>query len=168
MTHGSPATRTHDRLHDTIDAAVYLATRRHSVVADAEAALAARVPRYVQAGDSAAHDRLDLLYGRLVDALAGQNLAPLLDHARQVADSRFHGGYGLGEVQAAYNACEEAIWGRVLSDGDLERYATVLPYVSSALGAAKDALAREYVRLASGTHVPALDLTALFRGIERP
>src|SRR5689334_7632912 len=76
MTYGSPATKAHDRLHDTIDAAVYLAARRHSIVADAEAALAARVPRYVRAGDSAARDRLDLLYGRLVDALAGQNLAP--------------------------------------------------------------------------------------------
>jgi hypothetical protein len=32
------------------------------------------------------------------------------------------------------------------------------------VGAGKDALAREYVSMASHRHVPSLDLSALFRG----
>jgi hypothetical protein len=36
--------------------------------------------------------------------------------------------------------------------------------VSTVLGAAKDALGREYVSLASRTHAPSLDLRALFTG----
>jgi hypothetical protein len=163
---GMNATR--NRTHDRLDAAVYLAGRRRAIVDAAETALAARAPRYVRPSTESARDRLDLLYGRLIDVLAGGSPQPLLEHARHVADSRFHGGYGLGDVQAAYNACEEAIWNRVLADGDLERYAIVLPFVSSALGAAKDELAREYVKLATGARVPALDVTALFEGLERP
>jgi len=68
------------------------------------------------------------------------------------------------EVQKAYNAVEEAIWSRVFADGVPERYAVVLPCVSAAFGAAKDELAREYVKLAAGAHAPMVDVTALFRG----
>jgi hypothetical protein len=36
--------------------------------------------------------------------------------------------------------------------------------VSASLGAAKDELAREYVKLAAGAHAPVLDVAALSRG----
>lgn len=52
----------------------------------------------------------------------------------------------------------------MFADGVPERYAVVLPCVSAALGAAKDELAREYVKLAAGAHAPVVDVTALFRG----
>jgi hypothetical protein len=67
-------------------------------------------------------------------------------------------------VQKAYNAVEEAIWSHVFADGVPERYAVVLPCVSASLGAAKDELAREYVKLAAGAHAPVLDVAALSRG----
>jgi hypothetical protein len=107
---------------------------------------------------------LAALFTNLTEGLASQSLLPLLDHAREVAAERFHGGYDLSEVQKAYNAVEEAIWSRVFADGVPERYAVVLPCVSASLGAAKDELARAYVKLAAGAHAPALDVAALFRG----
>jgi hypothetical protein len=41
-----------------------------------------------------------------------------------------------------------------------------LGLVSTILGAAKDALARKYVSLATNTHAPSLDMQALFAGTE--
>src|SRR5699024_6829456 len=68
-----------------------------------------------------------------------------------------------------YNALEEAIWASVFAEEDgPDRYRTVLPWVSASIGAAKDELARDYVRLAAGDHAPSVDVTALFRGGTRP
>jgi hypothetical protein len=147
-----------------IQAAVYLASRRDDIVAAAEEQLAARSPKYAQAAPKVLERRLAVLYTKLTEGLAAESMLPLLDHAREVAAERFHGGYDLSEVQKAYNAVEEAIWSRVFADGVPERYAVVLPCVSASLGAAKDELARAYVKLAAGTHAPALDVAALFRG----
>jgi hypothetical protein len=41
-----------------------------------------------------------------------------------------------------------------------------LGVVSTILGAGKDALAREYVSLATNAHAPSLDLRALFAGTD--
>jgi hypothetical protein len=148
----------------SIQAAVYLASRRDAILAAAEEQLAARSPRYAHATTTVLHARLAALYTRLTEGLAAQSLLPLLDHAREVAAERFHGGYDLSEVQKAYNAVEEAIWSRVFADGVPERYAVVLPCVSASLGVAKDELAREYVKLAAGARAPMLDVAALSRG----
>jgi hypothetical protein len=147
-----------------IQAAAYLATRRDAIVAAAEEQLATRSPKYALATPTIVHRRLAELYTKLNEGLASESMLPLLDHAREVAAERFHSGYDLSEVQKAYNVVEEAIWSRVFADGVPERYAVVLPCVSAALGAAKDELAREYVKLAAGAHAPMVDVTALFRG----
>jgi hypothetical protein len=147
-----------------VQAAVYLAARQDAIVTAAEEQLAARSPKYAEATTAVLHERLTTLYAKLTEALLSRSLLPLFDHAREVAAERFHGGYDLSEVQKAYNAVEEAIWSRVFADGRPERYAVVLPCVSASIGAAKDELAREYVRLASGAHAPTVDVTALFLG----
>jgi hypothetical protein len=145
-------------------AAEYLDSCRDAVVEAAEAELTVRSPRYAGAPAAVLHERLTVLYSRLVESLEQCTLVPLLDHASAVAAERFHGGYDLSEVQKAYNALEEAIWSRVLAEGTPEHYAVVLPWVSAAIGAAKDELARRYVLLAAGAHAPAVDVAALFRG----
>jgi hypothetical protein len=81
-----------------------------------------------------------------------------------LARTRHSGGYDLSEVQVAINALEESVWRRVFADAPAELVGTALREVSTVLGAAKDALAREYVALASSTHAPALDVGALFTG----
>jgi hypothetical protein len=149
-------------------ATTFLVARRHAILARAEESLAERAPRYLEAGLVVIHTRLDALFGCLVESVAGGGLCPLLEHAESVADDRFHSGFGLGDVQAAYNALEEAVWIEVFAEGAPERHAAVLPLVSGALGAAKDELARRYVALASDARAPAVDIAALFRGLERP
>jgi hypothetical protein len=150
-------------------AAEYLRSRRVEIVAAAEADLAVRSPRYARTADALLHDRFTALYDRLVESLSAGSLVPLLDHAHEIAQERFHGGYDLSDVQRAYNALEEAIWASVFAEEDgPDRYRTVLPWVSASIGAAKDELARDYVRLAAGDHAPSVDVTALFRGGTRP
>lgn len=147
-----------------VQAAEYLRPLRDEIVAVAEADLSTRSPKYAGATEHVLHDRLSTLYDTLVDSLAAACLVPLLDHAHEIAADRFHGGYDLSDVQRAYNSLEEAIWARVFAEGAPERYRIVLPWVSAAIGAAKDELARDYVQLAASEHAPALDVTALFRG----
>ena len=146
----------------------YLAGNRPAILAAAEHQLAGRPSRYTQDGPEAARARLGLLFDRLLEAVTAGDLRPLIEHADVVADARFHSGFRLGDVQAAYNALEEAIWAEVFASGDTERNMFVLPIVSMALGAAKDVVARDYVALAAGVHAQSVDVTALFRGLERP
>lgn len=151
-----------------VEAALYIAARRASILEVAGAALASRAPKYADAGSSTRETRLAALLDRVVAALAERDVDELLAHTRAIAEERFRSGYDLGEVQAAYSALEEAVWAHVLSDRSPERAAVVLPAVGAMLGAAKDELARTYVTLATGAHAPAVDLAALASGIEPP
>jgi hypothetical protein len=147
-----------------LQAAEYLRDRRAEIIAATQADIAARSMRYAEATEPVLRERMNVLFDTLTDALAAACLLPLLDHAHEIAKERFRSGYGLSDVQRAYNSLEEAIWARVFAEGDLERYRIVLPWVSAAIGAAKDELARDYVKLAAGDHAPSIDVTALFRG----
>jgi hypothetical protein len=152
----------------TAATAGFLKRHRGDIVADAEAGLARVHSRhYESAGEEAVHARLVLLYDHVLDALAHRDLAPTIAYAEQVAEERFAAGYDLAEVQAAFNALEEATWSRVFAELEPAQYADALGLVSTILGAAKDALARRYVSLATDTHTPSLDLQALFAGTER-
>lgn len=160
VTAAEPSARTY--------AATFLLARRHTILARAARSLAERASKYADLGTPAIYARLDTLFGLLVQAVVGGGLPPLLHHADSVADDRFRSGFSLGDVQAAYNALEEAVWIEVFDEDTPERHAAVLPLVSGALGAAKDELARHYVALASDARAPAVDITALFQGLERP
>ena len=162
------AVSTETTAHAPTQAADYLRSRRDEIVAAAEADLSARSVRYAQTPEALLHDRLVGLCDTLVDSLATASLLPLVDRAHEIAAERFHGGYDLSDVQRAYNALEEAIWASVFAEGEPEQYRIVLPWVSTAIGAAKDELARDYVAFAASEHAPALDVTALFRGDARP
>jgi hypothetical protein len=83
-----------------------------------------------------------------------------------VAQKRFNAGYDLSELQTAFNAVEEATWSRVFAELQPAQFAEALGLVSTILGAAKDALARKYVSLATNIQAPSLDLQALFAGTE--
>ena len=102
----------------------------------------------------------------MLDALRSRNLGPIVASAEQVARERFEAGYDLSEVQTAFNALEEATWSRIFAGLQPTQFAEALGLVGTILGAAKDALARTYVSLATNTHAPSLDLQALFAGTE--
>jgi hypothetical protein len=142
-----------------------LTARRAEIVGEAEAALErAHSPHYETAGLEQVRARLEALYDTLLDALGRRDLGPMLAYAQRVAAERFDAGYDLSEVQAAFNALEEATWSRIFAELDPSQFAEALGLVSTILGAAKDALARTYVSRATNAHAPSLDLNALFAG----
>lgn len=120
--------------------------------------------RYEAAGDEVTRLRLDALYDELLRAVGSSDLAGIVEYAEGLAAQRFTGGYGLSDVQTAINALEEAAWSRLCERLQPDQLAVPLGVVGTVLGAAKDALAREYVALASETHVVSLDMSALFAG----
>ncbi len=119
---------------------------------------------YEAAGQEETRRRIELLYDELLEALSSRDLEGVLDYARKLAAERFESGYDLTEVQGAFNALEEATWTALCARLRPKELALSLGLVSTVLGAAKDALGREYVSLASQTHAPSLDLRALFTG----
>jgi hypothetical protein len=119
---------------------------------------------YEAAGKEETRRRVEVLYDALLRALSSRDLGGVLDYARKLAAERFESGYDLSEVQGAFNALEEATWTVLCARLRPEELALSLGLVSTVLGAAKDALGREYVSLASQTHAPSLDLRALFTG----
>lgn len=150
-----------------METAEFLTRERQAIVKTAEAALArARTHDYEAAGAGEVHRRLETLFDHLLEALGNRDLGSVIAYAQRVAQERFNAGYDLSEVQTAFNALEEATWSRILAELEPSRYAEALGLVSTILGAAKDALAREYVSLATNTHAPSLDLQALFAGTE--
>jgi hypothetical protein len=141
----------------------FLEQHRGRILADA-ATGAAGAPRYAAAGGVETAQRLDVLFDELVTAVDGHDLTSIVAYARRLARARHAAGYDLSEVQVAINALEESVWKRVFADAPADLVGRSLREVSTVLGAAKDALAREYVALASSTHAPALDVSALFTG----
>jgi hypothetical protein len=153
--------------HDRPTTADLLGRERAAIVGDAEAALArAHSRHYESAGEDAVRRRLEALYDHLVEAVGERDLGPMLAYAERIAEERFNAGYDLAEVQTAFNALEEATWSRAFAELEPSQLAESLGLVSTVLGAAKDALGRRYVSLATNAHAPSLDLQALFAGTE--
>ena len=150
-----------------METAEFLTRERQAIVDAADAALArTHIRHYETAGANEVHRRLEALFDRLLEALSTRDLGSVLAYAQRVAQERFNAGYDLSEVQTAFNALEEATWSRVFAELEPSQFAETLGLVSTILGAAKDALARKYVSLATNTHAPSLDLHALFAGTE--
>jgi hypothetical protein len=116
---------------------------------------ASRAPRYRADADETRR-RLAVLYELVLTG----DLVRATCYARRLATERFVRGYDLFEVQIAINALEETLWRDAHANGDFES----LRVATSVLGAVKDALAREYVRLAALHRAPAVDVEALARG----
>jgi hypothetical protein len=140
----------------------FLAGERARVVAAATRAVSTR--HYASAGPVETRRRLDALYGHVAAAVERRDLGELLEWTRTLARERFAAGYDLSEVQAAFNALEEALWRRIFVCTPADELARTLGLVATAFGAAKDALGREWVELATHAHAPSLDLRALYAG----
>jgi hypothetical protein len=112
------------------------------------------------AGDARA--RLAALYGVVVQCIEERRLDPIVAHAESAARQCFEAGLDVREVQCAMNVLEEAIWRRIMTGVPPEELGVDIGLVSTVLGRAKDALAREYISLASHHHVDSLNQDALF------
>lgn len=153
----------------TMDVAAWLIETRAQVLDEAYAALGHTHPtHYEAAGEGVTRERLGELFSLVVSTLQTRDLAALSTFVQQLATRRFDEGYPIGEVQAAMNSLEEAMWHRVVDAAPADELAEAIGMLSTVLGYAKDTLARTWVSLASRRHVPTLDLSALFAGGERP
>lgn len=118
---------------------------------------------YQAAGQDEIQGRLAAIYGVVLASISERDLGPVIEHAKRVARERFTSGFGLYEVQTAFNALEEAIWLEIVESLEADDLQEALTMVSAALGMGKDAFARAYVSLASEAKNPAGDLTELSR-----
>lgn len=144
---------------------VLLVAAREPVLDEAYSALQrSQVSHYRLAGEALTRKRLAELFDLVVDAIRTRHLAALNAHVEQVAEDRFDQGYDVSEVQTAFNALEEAMWRRIVTEVSPEELAEAIGLLSTVLGFGKDALTRRYVSLASERHVPSLDLSELFGG----
>lgn len=160
-----PATRSErERSPGSGEALLLLEQERDSIVSAAAQSIRLSRTHYDATGRDLTTRRLDALFEELLTAVSTRDLSSIVEYARQLAAERFRAGYDLSEVQSAFNALEEAAWSCLCVGLRRDELAIGLGVVSTVMGAAKDALAREYVSLASRTHVPSLDMRALFTG----
>ena len=123
-----------------------------------------RLGHYEVSGPAELRRRLETLFDVVVECLESRRLDRVTRYAEHVAEDRFSAGFGIGEVQTAFNVLEESMWHRVVAGVAGDELAESLGLLTTVLGVGKDALARTYVSLASHEHVPSLDLRALFEG----
>ena len=142
-----------------------LSGQRAAIIERAAAVLGgSRARHYEAAGPQLRRARLEVLYDQIVEAVDSRDIGDVLTFARALAQERFTAGYDLSEIQIAVNALEEAVWREIFSELQPDRLEEALSRVSTVFGMVKDALAREYVSLATHTHAPSLDLPKLFAG----
>lgn len=150
-----------------VNVADVLAERRAGILEESiEAVQGVHVRHYEHAGEAFTRERLADLFDLVVTAVHDRQLAPVSAYCEQVAQQRFEAGFGISEVQSAFNALERAMWDCVVSEVPAADLAEAVGLLSTVFGFGKDALARRYVSLASDRHVPTLDLSALFGGTE--
>ncbi|MFN8183347.1 MAG: hypothetical protein U0R23_02895 [Candidatus Nanopelagicales bacterium] len=142
-----------------------LATAKPELLDEAFAALErTHLAHYEDAGEVFTRQRLSNLYDLVVEAIRDRSLTHLIEGSSQIAKERFEGGFDVSEVQSAFNDLEEAMWRKVVAEVPPDGLAEAIGLLSTVVGAGKDAVAREYVSMASHRHVPSLDLSALFGG----
>ena len=150
-----------------MDCAALLLEHRSSILDESYTVLErSHVHHYEAAGEQFTRERLGDLFDLVATSIAHRDLAAVSSYAVTVADERFAAGFDIGEVQAAFNAIEEAMWRRIVEFSAPEDLAEATGLMSTVVGFGKDVLARTYVSLASRRHVPSLDLSAMFAGTQ--
>lgn len=142
-----------------------LVTQREKILDSATDALNnARLKHYQNSTERDNRQRLSYLFDLALESMEKRDLGPIVTYAQNLARERFNSGFEISEVLSAINVLEEAIWQEIIKDSDAADYPESFGITSTILGAAKQALATEYVSLASHEHVETMDLTSLFQG----
>lgn len=150
-----------------MDCAAILLKSRSSILGESYTVLErSHVHHYEVAGEAFTRTRLEGLFDLVVTAIGNRDLSGVSAYAVNIAEERFGQGFDISEVQAAFNALEEAMWRRIVESAAPEDLAEATGLLNTVLGFGKDVLARTYVSLASRRHVRSLDLTAMFAGTQ--
>ena len=150
-----------------MDVASFLEERRTTIIEAALGSLSGRsLAHYRALGPEETQQRLERLFGHVVDGVRTKQLVAILEFAQATGRERFETGFEFIEVQAAFSTVEEQLWKAILSELPLEEQGHALGLVATLLGAAKDRLASTYLSLATRTNVTSLDMQSLFRGTQ--
>jgi hypothetical protein len=148
-----------------MDLAELLEHRQAAIIFDAHEALnKSRLPHYSQSHAVENTQRLTNLFRLVIQSIKTKNLIPIVTFSQDLARQRFQQGFDLSEVQTAYHVLEETLWRHLTKLLPADEYPTAFGLVGTVLGAGTDALALEYVSLASKRRTPTLDLRAMFTG----
>ncbi|MGD0084826.1 MAG: hypothetical protein ABSD78_16770 [Acidimicrobiales bacterium] len=148
-----------------MDLVAVLSEAKTEVLDEAAEGLArSHLGHYDASGPEEQRLHLEALFDVVVDCLHRRELVHVAGYAEEIARDRFISGFGIGEVQTAFNVLEESMWRQVTTKVPAEELSESLGLLTTVLGVGKDALARTYVSLASHQHVQSLDLRAMFRG----
>ncbi|HMV99082.1 MAG TPA: hypothetical protein PLL06_13255 [Acidobacteriota bacterium] len=123
----------------------------------------ARLSHYDDAGYSQRRLYLIRLYDLMTQCIEQNDMVPMLNYIKALAEERFTTGFDLSEVQMAFNVMEEVIWKHILSDLPAEKYPEALGMISTVLGTGKDYLANMYVSMASQHKATSIDLSDLYQ-----
>jgi len=125
----------------------------------------ATLPHYSASDAGQNRKRLARLYDLVLECVQSQSLIPMTEFARSLARERHKDGFDLQEVHTAFNVVEEVIWQAITVRLAPPEYPKAFGLASTVLGAGKQALAIEYVALASSNQeMHSLDLSAMFKG----
>lgn len=125
----------------------------------------ATLPHYSASDAEQNRNRLAKLYDLALEGVKTHSLIPMTEYARSLARERHKDGFDLQEVHTAFNVLEEVIWRAITVRLTPQQYPEAFGLASTVLGAGKQALAIEYVALASSNQeMHSLDLSALFKG----
>lgn len=145
----------------------FVASRADRIVESAVAAIAKRhLFHYERLGREGSSRRVRDLFDRVLDATRTRNVGNVLAYAERIANERYDSGFDFVEVCSAFNLLEESIWQTILDEYPPAEQGAALGLFATIFGAAKDKLASTYLSRATETHVPSLDLGALFRGTQ--
>ena len=98
-----------------MDCAALLLEHRSSILDESYTVLErSHVHHYEAAGEEFTRARLEGLFDLVVTAIGNRDLAGVSAYAVNVAEERFKAGFDISEVQAAFNAIEEAMWRQIV------------------------------------------------------
>jgi len=112
------------------------------------------------------HERLKRLFELSVKSVSERNLKYINNYVRDLSEERFRSGFGISEVQTAFNVLEEVIWKTVIRELPPDEIADALSLISTVLGAGKEILAVKYVSLAGKSSEDMIDQKNLFKGTD--
>jgi hypothetical protein len=132
----------------------------------ANALMREHLNHYDEAGREQNKMQLQILYDLMAHCIKERDLTAMIRYVEDLAQKRYVAGFDLREVQTAFNVLEEVIWKQIIQECSPSELGEALGLVSTVHGAAKDALASQYVSLASKTKPASLNLSALFKGTD--
>jgi hypothetical protein len=157
-----------------------MSDRLHDLLFEHSHAMVEHLVRQLRAAPQTHYRRLTpgLLSGRTVELVGTfvesirRDLLPFVAYVQEIVEERILEGFSLGEIQHALSLLEDFAWQLVIDHSPPELQVEQLRRISCTVGAAKDQLARVYLRHMERAEARAAGLERrleqLFKGTDPP